>query len=443
MESSKTENPAKKILLANFPADGHFNPLTGIAVHLSNLGYDVRWYCSEGYAPKLKKLQIHHYPFKKAIDVSDGNFDKMFPGRQQYRTAVGKLRFDIIHAFILRAPEYYTDILDIYREFPFELIIADCAFTALPFVKELMKIPVLAIGVLPLTASSKDLPPSGLGMEPSYTFTGRMKQAAMRYLADRIIFKKPNRVMHQMLDQYGIPHDHESVFDMMIRKSDFLLQSGTPGFEYKRSDLGSNIQFIGALLPYRSATTKSQWFDNRVSCYRKIVLVTQGTVEKDIEKLIIPTLEAFKNSDTLVICTTGGSQTDFLRAKYPSPNIIIEDYIPFNDVMPYAGVYITNGGYGGVMLGIENELPMVVAGSHEGKNEINARVGYFGLGINLKTEKPSAVQIRQAVNQVLQDSRYREQVKKLAAEFREYRPEEMVAAYVKEILFGSVISKAA
>ena len=29
-------------------------------------------------------------------------------------------------------------------------------------------------------------------------------------------------------------------------------------------------------------------------------------------------------------------------------------------------------GYGGVMLGIENQLPLVVAGLHEGKNEINA-----------------------------------------------------------------------
>ena len=102
--------------------------------------------------------------------------------------------------------------------------------------------------------------------------------------------------------------------------------------------------------------------------------------------MIVPTLEAFKNSNTLVICTTGGSQTKELRAAYPQANFIIEDFIPFNDVMPYADVYITNGGYGGVMLGVENNLPMVVAGIHEGKNEICARVGFFKLGINLKTE---------------------------------------------------------
>ncbi len=29
-----------KILFASFPADGHFNPLTGLAFHLNEQGYD-------------------------------------------------------------------------------------------------------------------------------------------------------------------------------------------------------------------------------------------------------------------------------------------------------------------------------------------------------------------------------------------------------------------
>ena len=97
-------------------------------------------------------------------------------------------------------------------------------------------------------------------------------------------------------------------------------------------------------------------------------------------------LEAFQNSDYLVIVTTGGSKTVELRQRFTADNFIIEDFIPFDEVMPYCDVYITNGGYGGVLLGIEHQLPMVVAGVHEGKNEIAARVGYFKLGINLNTE---------------------------------------------------------
>ncbi len=148
----------------------------------------------------------------------------------------------------------------------------------------------------------------------------------------------------------------------------------------------------------------------------------------------MPTLEAFKDTDTLVIATTGGSGTLELKKRFPYRNLIIEDFIPFADIMPYADVYITNGGYGGVMLGIENNLPLVVAGVHEGKNEINARVGYFRLGINLKTETPKPDRIKKAVEKIISDKRYKETVAKLAASFRNYNPEELTARYVVEAL---------
>lgn len=62
------------------------------------------------------------------------------------------------------------------------------------------------------------------------------------------------------------------------------------------------------------------------------------------------------DTDVLVICTTGGSQTKELRDRFPSENIIIEDFIPFADIMPYADVYVTNGGYVGVMLALRDEF---------------------------------------------------------------------------------------
>jgi UDP:flavonoid glycosyltransferase YjiC (YdhE family) len=157
-------------------------------------------------------------------------------------------------------------------------------------------------------------------------------------------------------------------------------------------------------------------------------------VETDVEKILVPTLEAFKNTDVLVVATTGGSQTEKLKNSYPEPNIIIEDFIPFEDVMPYADVYITNGGYGGVLLSIQNELPLVVAGVHEGKNEINARVGYFKLGINLKTENPTAAQLQKAVEEIFENPVYATNVSQLNKEFNEYDPNSLFADHVASLL---------
>lgn len=424
----------RKILFANFPADGHFNPLTGLAVHLKNAGADVRWYSSKTYAAKLRKLGIIHYPFQKAVEVEANNFDKAFPERTKKKSQISKLKFDITHAFILRGPEYYADLEDLYREFPFELLIADCAFTGIPFVKDLMGIPVVAIGVFPLSETSKDLPPGGLGMMPMPGRIGRIRQALLRLFADQVLFRQPNQVLYRVFDEYGIPHNRESLFDMLIQKSDLLLQSGTPGFEYKRSDMSPHIRFIGPLLPYSPGVAHEPWFDKRLNEYERVYLVTQGTVEKDIEKLLVPALEAFKDTDSLLVCTTGGSGTAELRARFPQQNLIIEDFIPFADIMPYADAYITNGGYGGVMLGIENHLPLVVAGVHEGKNEINARVGYFQLGINLGTEKPTARQIHDAAWEAVSNTKYKQHTEMLAREFAAYDPYELCAGYVAGLL---------
>jgi len=431
----------RKVLFATIPGDGHVNPLTGLAVYLKEMGCDVRWYTSDTYAPKIQKLGIMHYPLKKALDISGPEFIDSLAELQKRKSQVAKLNWALINVFILRAPEYYADLKDIYRQFQFDIMVADCTFMAIPFVRDIMRIPVISIGVLPLIETSKDLAPTGLGMQPSRSIFGRMKQYILRSIADRLIFGPPNKVLFKILDEHGIVHKKQNVFDMNVQKSDLFLQSGTPGFEYKRTDLSAHIRFIGALLPYSAPALEKSWYDYRLMQFKKIVLVTQGTVEKDVNKILVPTLEAFKGTDVLVIATTGGSQTDELRRRYPHANLIIEDFIPFNEVMPYAHVYITNGGYGGVMLGIQNKLPVIVAGVHEGKNEIAARIAYFKLGVNLKTEKPKPAQLKKAFEEIFNNPVYKANVHILADEFQTYNPNRIFAKYMIELLSGKQVLK--
>jgi len=434
MNKQLAEGNGKKILFASVPADGHFNPLTGLAKHLQSMGYEVRWYTSSHYAPKLRKLNIPHYPFVRALDITADTIDEMFPERTKIRNKVKKLNYDLRNYFILRGPEYYDDIKNIYRDYEFDLFVADVLFTGIPFVNDLMKIPVFSMGIVPLMQTSRDLPPSGLGLTPGNSWLSKVRDSILRFMAKNVLFSKSDKLMKQIFEEYFIDHENKFLFDIGISKATYYLQSGTPGFEYNRSDIAENVRFIGSLLPYSNNQNKEQWFDERLNQFKRVVLVTQGTVEKDINKLLIPTIEAFKLTDTLLVVTTGGSHTNELRAKYPYNNIIIEDFIAFDDIMPYTDVYVTNGGYGGVMLAIENRVPMVTAGVHEGKNEICARIGYFNLGIDLRTELPKAEQIRKAVDEVTGTEQYKVNIEKLADEFQQYDANRLFASLVAEVL---------
>lgn len=422
-----------KIIFACIPSDGHFNPLTSLAVHLKSAGHDVRWYTQNSFEQKIKSLDIPYYPFRKALQLNHQNLNEVFPQRLKYKNQLKRLNFDIENLFVLRGPEFYEDIRDIHNDFPFDVMIADIAFTGIPFVQEKMGKPVLAIGIVPLVESSKDLPPYGLGLTPSKTVLGRAKQKALRWLADKVLFGKVNRLFQNILRQYGMAATYTNVFDTMIRKSTLVLQNGTPGFEYPRSDLGKNIRFLGPLLPYSKKTEGKPFVFSQTLAGKKVILVTQGTVEKDVEKLIVPALEAFRDSNYLVFVTTGNSQTQELRKRYPQPHFIIEDFIPFGDIMPYTDAYITNGGYGGVLLGIKHGLPMVVAGIHEGKNEINARVRYFTLGIDLRTETPRPEQIYKSTIEILEKPEYKRNLEVLSREFKNYDPEKLCESYVYEV----------
>ena len=294
VEAVRKISNGKKILFATVPADGHVNPLTGIAVHLKEIGYDVRWYTSEVYKDKITKLDIPHFSFNKALDIRGDNINELLPERAKHKSTVAKLNYDIIHFFIKRSTEYFEDIQDIHKSFSFDLMIADCCFTAIPFVKEKMNIPVISMGIVPLTETSRDLPPSGLGMTPSHSFFGRAKQGILRWVAHHFLFAKSIKALKELTEENNLSYNNENIFDYLVKKAPLLLQSGTPGFEYFRRDLGTNVQFAGPLLPYSPTNKEPRWFDERLNSYNNIILVTQGTVEKDIEKLIVPVLEAFK-----------------------------------------------------------------------------------------------------------------------------------------------------
>ena len=422
----------KKILFANIPGHGHFNPLTGLAAYLKNQGHDVRWYAGAIHHKKLEELSIPVFPFKKAYDIDPSRVDVIFPERTRITNQVKKLRFDLRNIFILRATEFYEDIREIDAVFPFDLLICDISFTALPFVKEKMKRPVFSIGIFPVMETSRDLPPYGLAMTPTYTALGKVKQNFFKFLADRVLFKESNDHFRKILREHNIDAKR-NIFDTAYEKSTLVLQNGTPGFEYKRSDWGKNIRFMGPLFPPPKKHSGSLSFRQKLKGFDKVILVTQGTVEQDVNKIIVPTLEAFKNTNHLIIATTGGSLTRELKARFPGRNMIVEDFIPFDDVMPHCDVYITNGGFGGVMYGIKHKLPLVVAGVHEGKNEINARVGYLKLGVNLGTETPTAVQISNAVEKIIRDKTFKENVTSLSLEFEKYQPGPLLEQYVSQI----------
>jgi len=164
-------------------------------------------------------------------------------------------------------------------------------------------------------------------------------------------------------------------------------------------------------------------FTKRLTDASTVVVVSQGTVDnRDPEKLIVPTLTALAGTKHTVVACTGHRNTDALRKRFPHDNVIVEDWVNFDALLPLADVFVGNGGYSSTMHAIMAEVPIVSAGTLEAKNDVNARLAYRGLGYNLKTERPTPARVAAAVQRVLDEPSYKRNVARVAAELRAQRP---------------------
>ena len=78
-----------RILIATVPAAGHFNPLTGPAVRLAELGHDVRWYAGPEYAARVERLGLEVIPYEEATEITADNVNALFPERQKLKGSEG------------------------------------------------------------------------------------------------------------------------------------------------------------------------------------------------------------------------------------------------------------------------------------------------------------------------------------------------------------------
>jgi len=419
-----------KILFATMPFDGHFNPLTGVAMHLKAAGHDIRWYAGLNYAVKLETLGIHHYPFQRATEINQDNISELFPERAKLR-GPALIRFEARHIFVDNTENFFEDVREIDASFPFDALFCDSAFYAMKLIKEKLGKQVCAFEVGPSLETSDDVPPNFVGLKPAKNAIGRLIHQGMRTVMERMVMGESKGLYNDMLTAHGLAPIDGSLFDVSYRSPDVVFLSGVPGFAYPRRVLNPKVKFVGLLLPYKSVTAKTFSQTEKLEKYKRVILISQGTVDnKDPDKLIVPALEALKDTDALLVVATGYSNTEELRKSYPQDNILIEDFVDFEFMLEHTDLFICNGGYGSVLLSLSNGVPVLAAGVREGKNDVNAHVDYFDVGIDLHTENPRSADIRQAAERILNEPLWKVNVARLSAELSRYRPNELIEAYI-------------
>ncbi|MCY1023901.1 glycosyltransferase [Pyxidicoccus sp. MSG2] len=404
-----------RFLLATIPLTGHFNPGAPIARRLVERGHEVRWYTGSLFRPKVEATGARYVPMRAARDIHDSTVHDVFPER----AALGdfaKLKFDLTRFFIDSAPGQVEDLEAELRDFPADILVCDTGFVGASLLQERRGLPWAAFGITAMTVASADTAPFGLGLLPTSTPIGRLRNRALAWGVNHVLFRDVNAHLRRMRAGLGLPATHKPIFDVPV--SPFLYLQGTvPSFEYPRGDLPPQVHFIGPFLPEAPADWKPPaWWNEVRESRRPVVHVTQGTLATEDPYLILATLRALADEDVWVVAATGGPPVEWLGAGPFPANARIERFIPYAHLMPHVSVMVTNGGYGGVQCALARGVPLVCAGTTEEKPEIANRIAWTGVGLNLKTKTPTPEQVRQAVRTVLATPDFRKKAQGLQAE---------------------------
>lgn len=405
-------------LLCSNPIQGHVAPIIAIARDLVSRGHRVTVLTGSRFRDAVEAAGATHRALGGIADYDDRVMQDLLPDRDRYR-GIAKLQYDVQTIFVRTMPDQFAGLESAIAASAPDAILVESAFAGVfPLLLagrsdgRPAHPPVLAVGVLPLGQTSADVAPYGLGLLPMPGVLGRLRNRVLNAVVQRIAFRATQRLANDVMHSLGRPKLPTFVLDSS-RLHDRFLQLSAEQFEPPRRDLSPNLRFVGTVLPPApEAGPLPEWWPE-LDGARPVVHVTQGTIDnKDLDRLIRPTLEGLADRDVLVIVSTGGRPVDEL-GELPA-NARAAEFLPYDLLMARTDVFVTNAGYGGTQFALSHGVPIVAAGDTEDKPEVSMRVEWSGVGVNLRTGTPTAAAVRAGVDRVLAEPAFTDRARQLA-----------------------------
>ncbi len=327
----------------------------------------------------------------------------------------------VLHALFLDTVEAdYRAVLALHEELRLDLVVTEPLFVgaaAVALLPRAQRPAVLTVGLFPLPFPSPDAAPYGSGLAPIEGPLNAVRNRALGAAAHVLALRRVGAGFQQEVLRLTGERVTGPLFELPLL-TDAYAQTSVPEFEYPRRSLSPKVRFVGPLPPPQGFPLPA-WWD--YADPRRIVHVSQGTyANDDPTELIAPTLRALADrDDLLVVATTGGPTPATVEAAFGGAlprNARVERFMPYDHLLASSAVMVTNGGFGAVHHALRWGVPLVVSGTTEDRAEVDARVAWSGAGVDLRSRRPQAHQIRRAVLEVLDGAgRHRRAAARLGA----------------------------
>lgn len=371
-----------KIVFFCIPAHGHTNPTLGVVRELVARGHEV-WY----YSYNMMRGKIEE---AGAIFVSCDDYDM-----EQKLTPKDAVRVGKDLAFSMKVLVDTTLALDDpvirhMKELKPDCIVADSMAVW-------GKAVALKLGI-PFVSSTT-----------TFAFNQHsakiMKQSPAQMLGMLFSLPKINKDIKRLQDR-GYPVN--SFLDIIRNdENTHTVVYTSPQFQPCAETFSDRYAFVGPSI--RPAVEKIE------KTGEKLIYISMGTVNNNMAKLYRNCIDAFRDSSCQVILSVGNLVDIQEFADLPE-NIGVFSHVDQIAVLQQADVFVTHCGMNSVSEGLYFGVPLVMLPQTSEQHGVAARVLQMEAGVELKKTAPE--DIREAVEQVLEDARYQKYAQMIGDGFR-------------------------
>jgi MGT family glycosyltransferase len=410
-----------RFLFAAWPFPGHVNPPLSIAKALQARGHEVAFYTGVAPRSKLEDEGVTVFPFRgfeeaRLWDSIQAEEERVPVGRGSRR-----LLKVVFHDWLVGTiPAQVGDLRAIIRDWRPDVISTDpMMWGPILVLHETETVPIVVTSFLVGCAiPGPDAPPWGPGLPPPRSLRTRWLCRAAT-TAGKMLSAPMRREMNRVRAAYGLPATSGTLADLSARLPLYLVPS-VPELDYNRRDLPPSVRYVGACVWNKPTGAPVPGWFSELPRDRPWVHVTEGTAHYQEPFVLRAAAQGLANLPMQVILTSG-PQRALKSADLGSlaPNIRLERWVSHADLLPKCAALVTTGGAGTVMAALQLGVPMVIVPTGWDKPDNAQRVVEAGAGIRLAPRRCSPARLRDAVNRVIHEPRFRENALRIAERLAE------------------------
>lgn len=376
-----------KAIFFNVPAHGHINPSLPLVAELVRRRHEIIYFTTEAYRQRVAGAGA-------TVQIYDGIEDDYF----DTRGLDGSIPQKAALALLTTTKAILPQLIEAVNEAKPDYILYDCMCPWGYFVAQIMGLPAV---------SSASLMP----LSSRVMLNWRILRLFLPTLAKGFrAGNEANRLSKELGRLYNVKP--LTMTNIMNAPGDLIISYSSPAYVPLAHTLPDNIKFIGWTMPENNA---GEPFIH--DSERPLIYVSLGTVINENKSFYELCIAALGGMPYDALITTGGRFSPEQFGVLPE-NITIKSWVPQSQVIQQTDLFITHGGLNSVHDGLYCGVPLLVV-PQQAEQTFNAmRVVELGAGLMLQQNALTASALRDSVNQLLSDGRYKAQAQHIGETLR-------------------------